>query len=70
MKTKGATSHVDVRLGDLTQVLAPDAIVRVSRSWANAIGLDGARPTRREEPKKVAVQVEQETKLEVGVDNW
>jgi hypothetical protein len=72
MKTKGATSHVDIKLQDLMSMLSPDATVRVSRGWAKAIGLDGIKPERREAPKTVPVQVEEEntTKLEIGVDNW
>ena len=53
-------------------MLSPDATVRVSRGWAKAIGLDGIKPERREAPKTVPVQVEEEntTKLEISVDNW
>ena len=72
MKTKGATSHVDIKLRDLMTMLSPDATVRVSRGWAKAIGLDGIRPERRDAPKTVPVQVEEEntTKLEIAIDNW
>jgi len=71
MKTKGATSHIDVPLSALTEMLQPTAIVRVSRRWANAMGLDGSRPAQPEAPKTVAVQVEEtKDKLDVGVDNW
>tara|TARA_R100000808_G_scaffold24743_1_gene57987 strand:+ start:2321 stop:2557 length:237 start_codon:yes stop_codon:yes gene_type:complete len=78
MKTKGATSHIDVRLGDLCNMLSPEANVRVSRSWARAIGItDGIKPIRREPTKPLAVQVEEpkeepqaEHKLDVEVDNW
>lgn len=72
MKTKGATSHIDVPLSALTAVLQPTAIVRVSRRWANAMGVDGQKPDQPEAPKTIAVQVngEKETKLEVGVNNW
>ena len=72
MKTKGATSHVDIKLQDLMSMLSPDATVRVSRGWAKAIGLDGIKTERREAPKTVPGQVEEEntTKLEISVDNW
>tara|TARA_Y100001963_G_scaffold131404_1_gene188718 strand:+ start:936 stop:1205 length:270 start_codon:yes stop_codon:yes gene_type:complete len=72
MKTKGATSHIDVPLSALVAVLQPSAMVRVSRRWANAMGVDGERPEQPEAPKTVAIQVEgeNETKLEIGVDNW
>ena len=70
MKTKGATSHIDVPLSSIVAVLQPTAMVRVSRRWANAMGVDGARPAPPEAPKVVAVQVEDESKLDIGVDNW
>ena len=72
MKTKGATSHIDVPLSALVAVLQPTALVRVSRRWANTMGVDGDRPVQPEVPKTVAIQVEgeNETKLEVNVDNW
>lgn len=68
MKTKGATSHIDVLLSDLMENLAPNANVRVSRRWAEALGLTGVRPAQPEKPKTVAVQAEKE--LEIQVDNW
>ena len=72
MKTKGATSHIDIKLRDLNAMLSPEATVRVSRGWAKAIGLDGIKPKRREAPKSVPIQVEEEdtTKLEIAIDNW
>jgi hypothetical protein len=72
MKTKGATSHIDVPLSALVAVLQPTALVRVSRRWANAMGVDGERPAQPAPPKTVAIQAEGEieTKLEVNVDNW
>ena len=50
MKTKGATSHIDVPLSSIVAVLQPTAMVRVSRRWANAMGGDGARPAPPEAP--------------------
>lgn len=72
MKTKGATSHIDVPLSALVSVLQPSAMVRVSRRWANAMGVDGIKPTQPEKPKTVAIQVDdkESTPLDVGVDNW
>ena len=71
MKTKGATSHIDVPLSALVAVLQPTAMVRVSRRWANTMGVDGERPAQPAAPKTVAIQTEEsETKLEVNVDNW
>lgn len=69
MKTKGATSHIDVSLADLTANLAPSATVRVSRRWAEAIGITGIRPAQPEAPKTVAIQTE-EKKLDLEVDTW
>jgi hypothetical protein len=36
------------------------------------MGVDGLKPNQPEAPKTVAVQVEREneTKLEVGINNW
>ena len=71
MKTKGATSHIDVSLADLTANLAPTATVRVSRRWAEALGLTGVRPAQPQAPKTVAIQVEEkETKIDLEVDSW
>ena len=71
MKTKGATSHIDVSLSDLTANLAPTATVRVSRRWAEALGLTGVRPAQPEAPKTVARQVEEkEPKIDLEVDSW
>ncbi len=70
MKTKGATSHIDVSLADLTANLAPAATVRVSRRWAEALGLTGIRPAQPAAPKTVAIQVEEKTKVELDVDTW
>ena len=71
MKTKGATSHIDVSLSDLTANLAPTATVRVSRRWAEALGLTGVRPAQPEAPKTVAIQVEEkEPKIDLEVDSW
>ena len=72
MKTKGATSHIDVSLQDLNNALAPAATVRVSRRWAEAIGITGIRPARPDAPRVVAVQVEDEpkAKLDLEVDTW
>ena len=72
MKTKGATSHIDVNLSDLIAHLAPTANVRVSRRWAEALGITGIRPAQPAAPKTVAIQVEVEekSKLDLGVDTW
>lgn len=70
MKTKGATSHIDVSLQDLNNALAPTATVRVARRWAEAIGITGIRPARPDAPKIVAVQEEPESKLDLEVDSW
>ena len=72
MKTKGATSHIDVSLQDLNNALAPTATVRVARRWAEAIGITGIRPARPDAPKVVAVQAEEEpkAKLDLEVDTW
>ena len=72
MKTKGATSHIDVRLQDLNNALAPTATVRVARRWAETIGITGIRPARPDAPKVVAAQVEDEpkAKLDLEVDTW
>ena len=72
MKTKGATSHIDVSLQDLNNALAPTATVRVARRWAETIGITGIRPARPDAPKVVAVQAEEEpkTKLDLEVDTW
>ena len=70
MKTKGATSHIDVSLSDLTANLAPTATVRVSRRWAETLGLAGIRPAQPAAPKTVAIQVEEEKKIEVEADTW
>ena len=70
MKTKGATSHIDVSLSDLTAHLAPTATVRVSRRWAETLGLAGIRPAQPAAPKTVAIQVEEEKKIEVEADTW
>ena len=71
MKTKGATSHIDVSLSDLMANLAPTATVRVSRRWAEALGLTGVRPAQPQAPKTVAIQVEEkETKIDLEVDSW
>jgi len=40
-KTKGATSFVSVPLGDLNAVLRPEAVVLVSRRYAETLGLSG-----------------------------
>lgn len=68
MKTKGATSHIDVTLSELMNNLAPNANVRVSRRWAEALGIVGVRPAKAEAPKVVAVQAEE--KIKVEVDTW
>ena len=70
MKTKGATSHIDVSLSDLTANLAPAATVRVSRRWAEALGITGIRPAQPAAPKSVAVQAEDEKKIDLEVDTW
>lgn len=70
MKTKGATSHVDVSLADLTANLAPTATVRVSRRWAEALGLTGIRPAQPAAPKSVAIQVEETKPIDLEVDKW
>jgi len=72
MKTKGATSHIDVPLSVLVAQLPPTAKVRVARRWANTMGIDGSKVVQPEAPKSVAVQIDEEdnTKLDVGVDNW
>ena len=70
MKTKGATSHTDVSLADLIANLAPTANVRVSRRWAEALGITGIRPAQPAAPKTVAIQVEEEPKIEVEADTW
>jgi len=71
MKTKGATSHIDVPLSALVAQLPPSAKVRVARRWANTMGIDGSKPTQPEAPKTVAIQVDEEdNKLDVGVNNW
>jgi len=72
MKTKGATSHIDVPLSVLVAQLPPTAKVRVARRWANTMGIDGTKPSQPEAPKTVAVQVDEEedTKLDIGIDNW
>ena len=69
MKTKGATSHINVTLADLNANLAPSANVVVSRRWAEALGLTGIRPAQPDAPKVVAVQTE-ESKLDLEVDKW
>ncbi len=71
MKTKGATSHIDVSLADLTANLAPSAKVRVSRRWAESLGLTGIRPAQPEAPKSAPIQVEEpKSKLDLEVDTW
>jgi hypothetical protein len=72
MKTKGATSHIDVSLADLIANLAPTANVRVSRRWSEALGITGIRPAQAAAPKTVAIQVEVEEKekIELDVDTW
>ena len=70
MKTKGATSHIDVTLSDLITHLAPTASVKVSRRWAEALGITGIRPAQVAAPKVVAVQVEEESKVKLDVDTW
>ena len=72
MKTKGATSHIDVTLSDLNANLAPAANVRVSRRWAEALGITGIRPAQVAAPKSAAVQVEveEEKKIDLEVDTW
>ena len=68
MKTKGATSHIDVSLSDLTANLAPTATVRVSRRWAETLGLAGIRPAQPAAPKSVAIQVEQPKPIDLEID--
>jgi hypothetical protein len=68
MKTKGATSHIDVSLSDLTANLAPTATVRVSRRWAETLGLTGIRPAQAAAPKTVAIQVEQTKPIDLEID--
>jgi hypothetical protein len=70
MKTKGATSHINVTLADLNANLAPSANVVVSRRWAEALGLTGIRPAQPEAPKVVAVQTEEKSTLDLEVDKW
>ena len=72
MKTKGATSHIDVSLQSLNNALAPAATVRVARRWAETIGITGIRPARPDAPKVVAAQVEDapKAKLDLEVDTW
>ena len=70
MKTKGATSHISVSLADLTANLAPAANVVVSRRWAEALGITGIRPAQVAAPKTVAIQVEEENKVELDIDNY
>jgi hypothetical protein len=70
MKTKGATSHIDVTLSDLNANLAPRATVRVSRRWAETLGLTGIRPVQPQAPKVIPVQIEEPSKLDLEVDKW
>jgi hypothetical protein len=70
MKTKGATSHIDITLRDLTDALAPNATVRVSRRWAETLGLGGVRPAQPDAPKAIAVQTEEKPRLDLEVDSW
>ena len=70
MKTKGATSHINVSLADLTANLAPAATVMVSRRWAEALGITGIRPAQAAAPKSVAIQVEEKKKIKLDVDTW
>jgi len=41
MRTKGATSHIAVKLSDLTKRLQPDAIVYIWRRQADQLGIGG-----------------------------
>ena len=40
-RTKGAVSFISVTLGELNRVLKPEAIVVVSRRYAEPLGLEG-----------------------------
>jgi hypothetical protein len=44
-KTKGATSFLSVSLADLNEILKPEALVLVSRKFAETLGLHGERVT-------------------------
>ena len=71
MNTKGATIHIDVSLSDLMANLAPTATVRVSRRWAEALGLTGVRPAQPPAPKTIAIhEEEKETTRELEGDAW
>ena len=73
MKTKGATSHIDVPLSVLVEQLPSTAKVRVARRWANTMGIDGTKVAQPEAPKTVAIQVDEDDskdKLDIGIDNW
>ena len=73
MKTKGATSHIDVPLSVLVAQLPPTAKVRVARRWANTKRIDGSKVAQPEAPKTVAIQMDEDDnkdKLDIGVDNW
>lgn len=73
MKTKGATSHIDVPLSALVAQLPSTAKVRVARRWANTMGIDGTKVAQPEAPKTVAIQMDEEEskeRLDISVDNW
>ena len=52
MKTKGATSHIDVPLSVLVSQLPPTAKVRVARRWANTMGSIARQHQRKPEVVK------------------
>ena len=73
MKTKGATSHIDVPLSVLVAQLPSTAKVRVARRWANPMGIDGSKVAQPEAPKTVAIQMDEDDnkdKLDICLDNW
>jgi hypothetical protein len=74
-KTKGAGSFVQVDLRELNRVLKEDAIVVVSRRFAETLSLNTdnftATTTNIESQAPVKIKTEElESVVEVNKDNW
>ena len=73
-RTKGATSFVKVNLGELNRVLREDAIVIVSRRYAEQLELareafDASTKNIEAHSKAVEIQVH-EPEVELAVEEW
>ena len=75
-KTKGATSFVQVTLGELNRVLKEGAVVVVSRRYAEQLGLEGKPMTGNakniaDASKQIDLVVDNDNdEVNVSVTDW